>query len=536
MERKQVINLKQMLEETVRRYGRKTAFIVRDRRVSYTEIDQASNKIANALIKAGINRGDRIAMLLPNGVEFINVYFGIIKAGATAIPLDAKYKAAELTSLFHNCLPRMIVAESATVESLAPLFPGFKSVEMIMEVGGSSSGKSLSYEEIMATGSAESTEIEPQPEDMAHIAYASGPTTRPTGVIASHRNLLKEAEIIAAGFQQTEKDVVMLFALPLYHAFALVGILMTSLYRGSTIVIVPGTGLSIGTLLEAIEREKGTLLFGVPYIFALLNRIAREEGVRNDLSSLRVCGSGGAPLSVNTVRQFKKYFGFNLIDFWGLTEAICIVTCPPLDRVKLGSVGKALPGWEIKIVDENGNELLTNQPGEVIVRGPITEGYYHNPQATAEKIKNSWLYTGDMGRVDKDGYLFLTGLKKRMIILKGKKIYPSDIEEVLSKYPKIAAARVIGIPDRLRGEMVGAVILLKERVEATAQEIKRFCQEHMSDYKLPRQVIFTTQSSLANLSKIANIRLSQRKLKELLSSLSNLPSPLKYKKKPSKAQ
>jgi len=536
MERKQVINLKQMLEETARRYGSKAAMVMGERHVTYAEIDQASNKVAHALLKAGMKRDDRIAMLLPNSPEFAIVYFGIIKSGAIAVPLDAKYKVEEWASLFNNCTPRMVIAESATLNTLAPLFRKFKSIKQFMELGGSGS-YNLSYEEIMATGSAESTEIEPQPEDMVHIAYASGPTTRPTGVIASHRNLLKEAEITADGFQQTEKDVVMLFALPLYHHFGLVVILLTSFYKGSTVAVVPGTGLSIGTLLEAIEKERGTLLFGVPYIFALLNKIAREKGVRNDLSSLRLCGSGGAPLSTSVVRQFKKHFGFPLVDFWGLTEAMAIVTCPPLGGpIKLSSVGKPLPGWEVKIVDENGSELPTNQPGEVIVRGPITEGYYHNPQATAGKIKNGWLYTGDMGRVDKDGYLFLTGLKKRMIILKGKKIYPIDIEEVLATYPKIAAARAIAIPDRLRGEMVGAVILLKERVEATAQEIKRFCQEHMSDYKLPRQVIFTTQSSLANLSKIANIRLSQRKLKELLSSLSNLPSPLKYKKKPSKAQ
>jgi len=156
-----------------------------------------------------------------------------------------------------------------------------------------------------------------------------------------------------------------------------------------------------------------------------------------------------------------------------------------------------LPGWEIKAVDDNGNELPTNQPGEIIVRGPIMEGYYNNPQATAEAIKDGWLYTGDIGRIDEDGYLFLSGRKKNIIILKGQNIYPGDIEEVLCAHPKVAGAIVVGIPDRLRGEIVGATIRLKEGEVATEQEIRQFCQERMADYKLPRQIIFT--NSLADL-------------------------------------
>jgi long-chain acyl-CoA synthetase len=164
---------------------------------------------------------------------------------------------------------------------------------------------------------------------------------------------------------------------------------------------------------------------------------------------------------------------------------------------KLGASGKALPGWEIKAVDDNGNELPTNQPGEIIVRGPIMEGYYNNPQATNETIKDGWLHTGDIGRIDEDGYLFLSGRKKNIIILKGQNIYPSDVEEVLCAHPKVAGAIVVGIPDRLRGEIVGAAIRLKEGEVATEQEIRQFCQERMADYKLPRKIIFA--DSLANL-------------------------------------
>ena len=523
---KQVTDLKLMLEEAARRYGEKTAIVLGDRRLSYVEVDEASNKIANALIKMGVSKGDRVAVLLPNSLEFVIIYFGIVKAGGIIVPLDTRYKVGELASLFASCQPKVLLAGSPSLEPLVPALSRFKHIEHVVDLNSNSEGQFLSYREIMATASSHRVEVALNPEDIAYLAYTSGPIFHPRGVMASHQSLLTEVAIMAEGFQQSDRDVTMLFALPLHHAFGLVAVLLTSVYKGSTVIIVPGTGLSIGSLMDTIEKERGTILLGVPYIFALAVKMARREGVKNDLSSLRICGSGGAPLSLNVVRQFKRYYGFNLIDFWGLTEATCIVTCPPLDGTgKLGAVGKALPGWEVKIVDDNGNELPPNQRGEVIVRGPIMDGYYHNPQATAETIKEGWLHTGDIGSADESGYLFLSGRKKKMIILKGQNIYPSDIEEVLATHPKIAEARVIGIPDRLRGEIVAVVIRLREKVAARTQEIKHFCQEHMADYRLPRRIIFT-----GYLSKIANTKVGKKKLRDYLSNLPHLSPPL-YKHK-----
>ncbi|MBA7505599.1 Long-chain-fatty-acid--CoA ligase [subsurface metagenome] len=485
------MSLKLMLEETAGRYGRKTAIVFGDRRLSYAELDEASNKVANTLIRMGVTKGDRVAMLLPNSPEFAITYFGIVKAGSIAVPLGTNYKVNELASLFDNCQPKVLVAESPTLEPLVPALPRFKSIKHIIDLGSKYEGQFLSYRDIMATSSAQRIEVEPGPEDIATISYTGGPTNRPRGVMLSHRSLVTEAIISGDGFQQTDKDIVMLFALPLLHLFGLTAVLLASVYKGSTVVIVPGTGLSISILMATIEKEKGTMFLGVPYIFALVVDIAEKEGVKNDLSSLRLCSSGGAPLSIDIIQRFKQHYGFDLIDIWGLTEATCHVTCPPIDGTrKLGSVGKALPGWEVKIVDDNGRELLLNQPGEIIVRGPIMKGYYNNPQATAEVIKDGWLYTGDIGRVDEDGYLFLSGRKKETIIVKGQNIYPSDIEDVLYTHPKVAEAAVVGIPDELRGEVVRAVISLKEGEVTTEEEIRRFCRKHMADYKVPKQVIF----------------------------------------------
>ena len=492
------MNLRLMLEQTVNKYAGKTAMVTGERRVSYAELDEASNKVANALIKMGVRKGDRVAILSPNSPEFVTTYFGVIKAGGIAVPLDIRYKVEELASLFDSCQPKVVVAESDLLEPLVSALSRFDSVEHIIDLGSRYEGRFLSYQEIMATSSAQKVEVALEPDDIATISYTGGPANRPRGAAFSHRNLIMEAIISAAGFQQTDKDIVMLYALPMYHMFGLASVLLTAVNKGSTVVMVPGTGISIGSFMEAIEREKGTIYMGVPYIYALAVNIAEREGIKNDLSSLRLFGSGGAPLSIDVFQQFKQHYGATIADIWGLTEAVSHVTCPPLDGTgKLGASGKALPGWEIKAVDDNGNELPTNQPGEIIVRGPIMEGYYNNPQATNETIKDGWLHTGDIGRIDEDGYLFLSGRKKNIIILKGQNIYPSDVEEVLCTHPKVAGAIVVGIPDRLRGEIVGAAIRLKEGEVATEQEIRQFCQERMADYKLPRQIIFT--DSLADL-------------------------------------
>ncbi len=482
------MNLRLMLAETVGQYRDKTAIALGERRVSYAQLDEESGKVANALINMGVGKGDRIAMLLSNSLEFATIYFGIVKIGGIAVPLDTKYKPTELTALFGDCQPKVLVTESSLLEPLVPALPNFKSVEQVITVGPGDKGQFPDYQEIIDSSSAQPVYVEIEPEDTAHIAYTSGPALQPRGVVLSHGSLVAEAAISAEGFQQTNKDIVVLFALPMHHAFGLVVILLTSIYKGSTVVVL--SGLSISGLAELIERERATMFMGVPFVHALVVDWA-EGGIKRDLSSLRLCGSAGAALPVDIAERFKKCYGLDVVDFWGMTESSAHVTCQSVDgAVKPGSVGKALPGWELKIVDNNGRELPANQPGEIVVRGPIMSGYYHHSQATARALRDGWLYTGDMGMVDEDGELFLTGMKKDMIIAKGQNIYPSDIEEVLCSYPKVAEAAVVGMPDEVRGQIVKAVIRLKAGEVASEQEIKRFCLDHLANYKVPKQIMF----------------------------------------------
>jgi len=230
----------------------------------------------------------------------------------------------------------------------------------------------------------------------------------------------------------------------------------------------------------------------VPFVHALIVNAVEAEELKYDISSLRLWGTAGAAMPASISQRLRRYLGMPEVNFWGMTESSAHVTCQPLDGTgKPGSVGGALPGWDLKIVDDNDRKLPAGGVGEIIVRGPIMEGYYNNPRATAEIVKGSWLYTGDMGWLDREGQLFLSGgRKKDVIISKGQNIYPGDIEQVLAAHPKVAGVAVAGIYDEMRGEVPRAVIRLKAGEVATEQEMKRFCLGHLANYKVPREVVF----------------------------------------------
>jgi long-chain acyl-CoA synthetase len=307
----------------------------------------------------------------------------------------------------------------------------------------------------------------------------------------SHRALVEEAAISADSFRQTDKDTVVLFALPMHHAFGLVVILMTAINRGSTVVILPG--LSIGNLMGVIEQEKATIFMAVPFVHALILNTIEVEGMEHDLSSIRLWGTAGAAMPPRIAQKIRQYLGFDAVNFWGMTESAGHVTCQPPDGSgRPGSVGRVLPGWELKVVDDKGRELPPSQPGEIIVRGPIMQGYYNNPRATARVVKKGWLHTGDIGWLDEEGWLFLSASRKKdMIIAKGQNIYPGDIEYVLASHPKVAEVGVLTIRDEVRGETPRAIIRLKPGEVATEPEMKKFCLERLANYKVPREIVFT---------------------------------------------
>lgn len=513
------MDLKILLEEAARKHGPRPAIIMGEKRLSYAELDASANRVANALLDMKVKKGDRVAMILSNTPEFDVVYFGVVKAGAIAVPLDTRYRLAELPHILGNCKPRVLVTESPIFEVLVPVLGQFDYIERVITTGKSSEKRFTTYAEIMAGGSARSPSVPISPEDPATISYSGGPAIHAHGALFTHRNLVTHVPISVEVFQQGHDDATMLFALPMYHVYGMNAGLFTPLHVGSRIVMVAGTGVSINTLFETIQKEKGTILHAVPYIYALAIKLAKKEGVKYDLSSLRLCVSGGAPLPVRVMQEFKQHYGQTIHDFYGMTESTCEIACQRAGtEVPVGSCGTPVDCFQVKIIDDRGRQLPTGRNGEIVIKGNTMKGYYNNAQATADVIKDGWLHTGDVGKFDKDGFLYITGRKKRMIILKGQNVYPGEIEEVLASHPAVAESRVIGVADALRGEVVRAYIRLKEGQAITEHELRRFCQDRMADYRVPRQVVFTKE-----LPEAANAIARKRLFKDYLRCLAALP-------------
>jgi len=485
------MDIKSILENTAGRLGNKTAIVFGGRRVSFFQLEQDSNRFARALVKLGVKKGDRVMMMLANSPEFVSVFFGIMKVGGIAVPLDTRYVADEVVSLCNDCTPKVLVIENPPLESLLSVLPKLKSIKHIITFNYQDDGRFLSYQKIMADNPAENVNVKIKSEDIAIISYTGGPTFKPHGVALSHRSVYTEVVNSAATFEQTENDIIMLFALPMYHQFGLTAVLLGSIYTGNTIVVVPGTGRSIESFMEAVEREKGTIYCGVPYIYSLMINVARRVGIKHDLSSLRLLASGGAPLEPVVVNKFKQIFGLDIRDIYGQTESVCHVTVMPIHGAgKIGSSGKTLSCWEMKIFDANDNEMPPGREGEIVLRGPFMSSFWNKPEATAKTLRHGWLHTGDMGWIDEEGYLFITTRKRRMLILKGQNIFPADIEAVLETHPKVAEAKVMGSIDLVRGETIKALVRLKPGEKATEQEIRQYCQGRLADYKLPREITF----------------------------------------------
>lgn len=488
------MNLSTILENSAARFKDKTAIIYGDRSITFTKLEEDASRFANGLQKMGVKKGDRIAMALSSSPEFVTVFFGIMKVGGIAVPLDSRYVADELEILFNNCTPGVFVVEEASLKPLLPSLDKIKAAGHIVTIYGEKDKRFTRYEDIIEKNAAKAVKVDMKPDDTAIISYTGGPTMKPLGVALSHRAMQVEVANSIIGFEQTEKDVMILFALPMYHQFGLTAATLGSLQAGSAIVIVPGTGRSIDSFMEAVQQHKGTMFMGVPYIYSLMINVARRAGIKYDLSSLRMLASGGAPLEPILVDRFRDAYGMDIHDIYGQTESIChVCLIPPQGPVKPGSSGKALPCWEMMIFDEDDNELPSGAEGEIVLRGPVMNGFWNRPEETAEALRKGWLHTGDIGWIDEEGFLFITARKRRMLILKGQNIFPADIEEVLLTHPGVQEAKAGGHIDLIRGETVKAVVKLNKGAAVTAQELRQYCQGRMADYKIPKEIVFADE-------------------------------------------
>ncbi len=486
------MNLIEFIAEAAQRHQDRTAFQLGDRHLSFTNLDKLSNCLARNLVGMGIKQGDHVALLLENSPDFAICYFALVKAGAIAIPLDTKYKILEIKAVFDDCQPVALIAEASILKALATELPKFSHLKRLIAMGDNDVAGSTPYASIL--GAAETPPAVAEYPELAHIAYTSGPTLRPHGAEITQEHLIEAAAGSAAGFGQTDQDTVILFALPLHHTIGIAVIMMTSLYAGSRVVIV--NGVSMDAALCAIEKERASMFHGVPFIHAMMVNHIKANGLKFNLSSLRFCGSAGAPIPVKVITDFEELTGKNLVQYYGLTESTSHVTCQDVTKTgRSGGVGGAIPGFAIRVVNSEGQDVAAGEPGEVIIKGPIMRAYHNRPADTARFIRDGWLYTDDIGVIDDKGELFITGVKKPMLITKGQNIYFSDIADLLSTHPSIADAAASGIPDPdgMRGEVVLAVVRLKEGASMTEQEVKKYCLERLANYKCPKKVLFVDE-------------------------------------------
>jgi long-chain acyl-CoA synthetase len=473
-------NLALNLTSSAERHDRRPALKLGDTVTTYSELDAASARIAGLLRARGVGPGDRVGIMLPNVPQFAVVYYGVLRAGGVVVPMNVLLKQREVAFYLGDPQARVVFAWHECAEA-AVAGAAEAGAEVIVVGAGE-------FEGLLTAGEPLTEVAHRSGEDTAVILYTSGTTGTPKGAGLTHAGLVRNVEIMLAEdmFGMTSQDVVF-GALPLFHAFGQTCALNTAVTAGACLVVLPR--FDAAAALGIIESERVTVFEGVPTMYsALLNHPGRE---RADVAALRLCVSGGAALPVEVLHGFEAAFECKVLEGYGLSETSPVVSFNHADRErKAGSIGTPIAGVEMKLVDDARRPVGAGEVGEIAVRGHnVMKGYWQRPEATARAIDaDGWFYTGDMGRVDEDGYYFIVDRKKDMIIRGGYNVYPREIEEVLYEHPAVAEAAVVGIPHASLGEEVGAAVTLRRDADVTVEELREFVKRRVAAYKYPRQL------------------------------------------------
>lgn len=471
-----------LLKEQANRFGDKPLYYFRDQKVSYQQFDKKTDIIARGLEKLGVEKSDRVGILLPNSHEILESYYGIWKSGGISVSINPMYTEREIEYIINNSEARYIITSDIFLPRIEAAKPNMSSLEGVIMVSREAIPDTIPYSQI-AEGAERIGDKGITPDDAALILYTSGTTGNPKGAVLPQNGAIVTVGICADLGYYTEDDCS-LIALPFFHGFAILAFLMN--------VAGGGKGQVIHERFdpEATLRDFGkygvSVYVGVPTMYSSL--LDTFDPSKHDVTSMRLGITGAAPVPPHVMRSIEEKFGMTIIELYGLTESCGAITIERLDRERrIGSCGHSLPGMEVKIVDENGNEVPHGEVGEIIMRGPTTmQGYWKMPEANAETLRNGWLHTKDMARRDEDGYYYITDRLSDMIITGGFNIYPKEIENVLYTHPAVLEASVIGVPDAVKGEIAKAYLVLKEGEKTTEDEFDTFCRQSLAAYKVPR--------------------------------------------------
>jgi len=493
------MNIVDFITRNAKYYPKRRAIICGDdgREFTWSEYNQLINRFGNGLIKMGIQKGDRVGIYLPNGPEWLIAFFGTMKIGAVALPFNILYKTGEISYILSNARARLVVGASQEVkQNILNILREVPTVEKIITLGEPVEG-TIDFQSFISENSDVLDTVDCAEDDTATMLYTSGTTGRPKGVMLTHKNFVTKAALNGIATQISEQDIFMT-ATPYCHIFITVT-LLGPLYVGASVLSM--SRFNPEKALDLLSRYKVTHFAGVPtmYIF-MLNSYSPEK---HDLSAWRFKQTAGYSMPPELFNKIEDAFGPGLCEYYGSTETSATVTYNRLGHSKIGSVGPVAPGYSIKIVDENGNELPAGEVGELLVKGNgIFKGYWEMPEATEEAFKDGYFCTGDLGYYDEDGYFYIVDRKKDLILCGGYNVYPREVEDIIYQNPKILECAILGKKDPDRGEVPVAFVVLRQGEQMTEDELIDFCKQRMASYKVPRFVNFIDEIPKSSTGKI----------------------------------
>lgn len=482
--------LPEIFRQTVERDPAHEALVYEGKRISYGELAQMVDTLAFQWKEEyGLRRGDRVMLLLRNTPEFVISFFAASQVGAISVPTNTRLKAPEIDYILQDCQPSILVAEPELWERVSQVKDHARNLWAIFITGAEGVAGASLFSDLILRPASQKIHVPATEEDVNSILYTSGTTGSPKGAMLCHRNFIANSMNCQALCHLSSEDKLLIMA-PMFHVTALNSQLIKIIHAGATGVLM--RAFKTEDILDTVEREQITEMTGVPAMYSMMLQSPSVD--RRNLTSLRYCGYGGAPAPVELIKTLKEKFPtWRLRNVYGLTEASSWVTMLPHEETttRPDSVGLPVPVARLQIVDDRGNEVPQGEVGEVLIKGPnIFKGYWKNPVATAESLKEGWLYTGDLGRFDEEGYLYVVDRKKEMVIRGGENVYCIEVENVLYQHPKVAEAAVTGAPDPIYGEVVKAAVVLEKNQQATEGEIQEFCKKFLADYKVPKFVCF----------------------------------------------
>lgn len=500
-------NLSENLKVSASKFPSHTSIVFMGQRITYAQLDQLVDHFAACLQASGIKKGDHVALLLGNSPQFIVAYYGILRTGAVVVPVNPLYAADEIAFILSDCQVKAVVA----LKRLQPLFDRLQ--EHLYHLGliiyDDNAEEGGIFADFLGAHDRKFVTPDMVENDLAVILYTSGTTGHPKGAMLTHKNLSSNAESCVQFFGVNSSDRFVV-TLPMFHVFCMTICLNAPVLSGAQLIVIPK--FSPIEAVSIIRKEQATIFAGVPTMYNFLLQLPHIT--EKDFSSIRVCASGGAPMPVSLLKKFEERFYVTIVEGYGLSEASPVTAFNPLTgKRKLGSIGHSIPGVTNKVVNEDGNEVPRGEIGELIVKGPnVMVGYFGMLEATKAALNKGWLYTGDMARMDEEGYIYIVDRKKDMIIVGGYNVYPREVEEILYQHPSVREAAVIGVPDTAYGEAVKAFIATNDN-QLTSADILLFCREKLIKYKIPTEIKIVDSLPKNSTGKILRKALKEKSTK-----------------------